>query len=134
MVHGPCGELNPNSPCMENGRCQKHFPKDFRDHTTLGEDAYATYRRRDDHKEHTRNGKPVDNRWVVPYSPYFLWKYRCHINMECVISLKSIKYIYKYVYKGHDRTTMEFGRVQDEVQQYLDAHYVLACEVLWHIF
>jgi hypothetical protein len=30
----------------------------------------------------------------------------CHINIECVLSLGSIKYIYKYVYKGHNHTTM----------------------------
>jgi hypothetical protein len=53
--------------------------------------------------------------------------------MECVISVKAIKYIYKYVYKGHDRTTMEFGKSQDEIKLYLDAHYVSACEGFWHI-
>ncbi len=100
MVHGPCGDLNPNSPCMEDGKCQKNFPKQFKDHTTLSEDAYADYQRRDDGREHTIGDKPVDNRWIVPHSRFLLWKYRCHINLECVISVKSIKYIYKYVYKG----------------------------------
>jgi hypothetical protein len=37
---------------------------------------------------------------------------------------KAVKYIYKYVYKGHDRTTMQFGKATDEIKLYLDACYV----------
>jgi hypothetical protein len=76
----------------------------------------------------------VDNRWVVPYSPWLLYRYQCHINLECVISVKSIKYIYKYVYKGHDRTTMQFGRAQDEIQVYLDAQWIGSGEGCWRIY
>jgi hypothetical protein len=54
--------------------------------------------------------------------------------MECILSIKAIKYIYKYVYKGHDCTTMEFGQCQDEIKLYLDSHYVSACESLWRLY
>ena len=124
MVHGPCGADHPNSPCMENGKCTKSFPKPYREQTMLSEDSYASYRRRDDGKKHRVRGSEVDNRWVVPYCPWLLYRYQCHINLECVISVKSIKYIYKYVYKGHDRTTMQFGRAQDEIKIYLDARFI----------
>ena len=54
--------------------------------------------------------------------------------MESIASVKAIKYIYKYVYKGHDRATMEFGRCKDEVKLYLDSRYVSACESIRRIF
>ena len=133
MIHGPCGADNPNAPCMKDGICSKGFPKPFRDRTSLNEDSYARTRRRDTGRSHDINGKNVDNRWVVAFCIYLIWKYRCHINVECVSSVKAIKYIYKYIYKGHDRTTMEFGRCRDEVKQYLDARYVAQNEAHWRL-
>ncbi len=44
-----------------------------------------------------------DNRWVVPYNPYLTMRYQCHINVEVCSSITTMKYLYKYVYKGHDR-------------------------------
>ena len=135
MVHGPCGHANPNGPCMENGKCIHNFPKPYREATSISDNAYASYQRRNTGKIFkTSSGKDVDNRWVVPYCAYLIWKYRCHINVESVYSLKSIKYIYKYVYKGGDRATVEFSRAQDEVKLYLDARYITASEGIWRIF
>ncbi len=30
-------------------------------------------------------------------------RYQCHINVEVCSSITAVKYLYKYVYKGHDR-------------------------------
>jgi hypothetical protein len=106
MIHTPCGPDHPDARCMEDGKCSKNFPKPHRDATTLSEDSYASYRRRHNGLTYNIRGQDIDNSWVVPYCPYLIWKYQCHINVECTSSMKSIKYIYKYVYKGHDRATM----------------------------
>jgi hypothetical protein len=134
MVHTPCGANNPTAPCMKDGKCSKGFPKPFREETTINEDSYANLRRRNTGKTFMVRGHQVDNRWIVAFPRFWLWKFRCHINMECILSVKAIKYIYKYVYKGHDRTTMEFGRCQDEVKLYLDSRYISACEGLWRLY
>ncbi|OWZ01409.1 LOW QUALITY PROTEIN: Helitron helicase, partial [Phytophthora megakarya] len=47
MLHGPCGQQNPNCPCMKNGKCSKQkFPKVFGDETVMAENKYPTYMRR----------------------------------------------------------------------------------------
>jgi len=140
MVHTPCGNdhNNPNAPCLIDEKCSKNFPKQFQDQTVVTTDSYARLRRRDTGKKvkigRGDSEREVDNRWVVPYCAWLLWKYKCHINVKSIASIKAIKYIYKYVYKGHDRTTMQFGTCQDEVQLYLDARYISSCESGWRIY
>ncbi len=48
------------------------------------------------------SGFVFDNRWVVPYNPYLTMRYQCHINVAVYSSITTMKYLYKYVYKGHD--------------------------------
>ncbi|XP_026434651.1 uncharacterized protein LOC113332308 [Papaver somniferum] len=93
--------------------------------------------RRDDGREVTfDNGKVVNNSWVVPYNPWLLKKYDCHINVEICSSVKSVKYLYKYVWKGVDCVCMEVSSekgVEDEIKQFVDAHWIFPQEALWRI-
>ncbi|EPB70224.1 hypothetical protein ANCCEY_10689 [Ancylostoma ceylanicum] len=38
MIHGPCGPLNPNSPCMKERKCTKQYPREFLQETQTGND------------------------------------------------------------------------------------------------
>ena len=42
MVHGPCGCINLNSPCMQDGHCSKRYPKQYMAETQLGADTHCT--------------------------------------------------------------------------------------------
>jgi hypothetical protein len=52
----------------------------------------------------------LDNCWVVPHNVYLLTKYDAHINVEVYNNICAIKYLLKYVYKGHDCATIEISR------------------------
>ena len=133
MIHGPCGIHKSNAPCMKDGKCSKKYPRNFQENTTENEDGYPIYRRRNNGRTVEVNGIQLDNRWVVPYNPYLTTKYNCHINVEICSSITAIKYLFKYVYKGHDRATVEV-RNNDEIGLYLDARYISASEASWRIF
>jgi hypothetical protein len=83
-----------------------------------------------------KNGVLLDNRHVVPYCPELLLELECHINMECCISVTSVKYIHKYIYKGPDRATLQLGlrEAVDEIKQFIDARWIGASEAAWRLF
>jgi hypothetical protein len=68
---------------------------------------------------------------VVPYNPYLTRRYKAHINVEICSSIKAIKYLYKYIYKGPDRTTMRLDSNVDEVQMHLEGRYLSPPERIW---
>jgi len=85
------------------------------------------------------------NCWVVPHNVYLLTKYDVHINIEVCNNIHVVKYLFKYVYKGHDRAIVEIscqsdnaieGNVVevDEIKKYLNCRYVSASEAVWRIF
>ncbi|XP_028801522.1 uncharacterized protein LOC114756750 [Neltuma alba] len=122
MMHGPCGLANPKSPCMVNAN-QKNSED--------GEE------RKVGHGPPGINSpppKPTVGGRVPPTA---------HLNVERCKHGESIKYLFKYVSKGHDRATIAFydesssGErevVHDEIKMYYDVRYLSPCEAVWRIF
>ncbi|XP_062080881.1 uncharacterized protein LOC133785677 [Humulus lupulus] len=139
MIHGPCGKLNSNSPCMMQDRCTKHFPKKFNDQTTIDTDGFPIYKRRNTGIHVEKKGVLLDNRYVVPYHRNLVVKFDAHINVEVCNYSRSVKYLFKYVHKGSDRTTATMESIDtakeiDEIKTYLDCRYISATEACWRIF
>ncbi|XP_039610024.1 uncharacterized protein LOC120529870 [Polypterus senegalus] len=137
MIHEPFGALNPNSSCMTNDKCSKDFPKEFQIKTIANSNGYPKYKRRNTGQSIILNGKKIDNSWVVPYNPYLALKYNCHINVEVCAPVKSVKYLFKYVYKGHDCANVviqEQGTLNhDEIKTFINTRYVSSPEAAWRL-
>lgn len=149
MLHGPCGPLNEQSPCMRDGQCSKYYPKAFQATTTQSEEGYPIYRRRDNGRTATKKGHTLDNRFVIPYNIDLVVKYQAHINVEWCNKDRSLKYLFKYMNKGPDmalarieqipsngghRSENDQELVIDEIENYIKCRYVSASEACWRIF
>ena len=110
------------------------------------DDAYPLYRRRapDDpnggghvgYKFIRGQRRKIDNRWVVPYSPYLILKYGCHCNLEFCNSIRQVKYLFKYQMKGGDMVTVKLpggDEVRDEVREYTHKRYISATYAHWRL-
>ena len=145
MMHRPCLN-NRTAACQVNGRCSKNFPKPYADRTVLSEDSYPKYRRRNNGRTVAVQNQQVGNEYVVPFNPYLIKKFNCHINVEVVSNIQVVKYLYKYVYKGYDRAVIEIasnGPVEDEngpnhpnneIKRYLNGRYLSAPEAFCGIY
>ncbi len=132
-------------PMHARRQMQKKYPRKFQSEMVTDVNGYPIYQRRDMGCTLLVHGVELDNRWVVPHNVYLLTKYDAHINVEVCNNIRAIKYLFKYVYKGHDRTTVEISHQNDnatkgnvveadEIKKYFNCHYVFASEVAWHIF
>jgi hypothetical protein len=130
---------------MEEGKCKKQYPRKFQSKTVMDVNGYPIYRHRDTGRTILGHGIELDNHWVVSHNVYLSTKYDAHINVEVYNSIRVVKYLFKYIYKGHDHATVEISRQSnnaiegsvvetDEIKKYLDCHYVSALEAVWRIF
>ena len=58
MVHGPCGSVNLQSPCMQDGLCSKQYLEPYMSKSRLGSDGCPLYKKSslDDGKYHYHEG------------------------------------------------------------------------------
>jgi hypothetical protein len=68
----------------------------------------------------------------VPYNPCLIRRYKAHINVEICTTVQAIKYIYKYVYKGRDKATLEIVDT-DEIKRYITCRYIGPSQTVWSL-
>ena len=81
----------------------------------------------------------LDNRRVVPYNPYLFALFDCHLNVEICSTVKLVKYLYKYVYKGYDRVSFHIHSENshediDGILDFQSGRWVVAAEAFWPFF
>ncbi|GBN69016.1 hypothetical protein AVEN_77860-1 [Araneus ventricosus] len=114
----------------------KRFPKQLRDDTEENVNGYPIYRRRATEPVHV--GKySIDNRWVVPYNTWLPKTFNAHNNVEVCASVKSIKFLYKYVYKGYYAASVKIQKEgaldHEEVLSFVEGRYVSTPEAMWRL-
>jgi hypothetical protein len=127
MIHQPC-DSNDQAGCRQNNnkQCKRHFPKHMSTETIVLNNKYPKYRRRG--RFSCKIGdRHVSDDWVVPYSPFLLLKYGAHINVEIASSIKSFKYVYKYVLKSPDKASIAVN----EIQAFLAGRLLSCSEAAW---
>ena len=129
MLHGPC----PPQRCIERNVCTKHFPKPYTFQTIIKEDSYPDYARPDNGRTVEKHQDVFDNRHIVSHPRELLVQFDCHINLDVCGSIKAVKYIHKYIYKGPDHATIQ-TQGHDEICTCLDARYISATQACHNIF
>jgi hypothetical protein len=123
MLHEPCR----GRACWDGTCCKLGYPKPYAPRTVIVNGAYPIYLRQDDKRTVVKHTSTFSNRDVVPCNNFLNLMFECHVNVKVPVNTTAIKYLYKYITKGHDWSYMKVD-VTDEVKEYLDARYVSAPE------
>ncbi|XP_075154200.1 uncharacterized protein LOC142227591 [Haematobia irritans] len=124
MVHGPCGALNPLSPCMADGKCTKRYPRPAVAETVTGNEGYPVYRRsskEDSGRTIKVKVKTQDiemgNKFIVPYCNIsrssamgkLLMQYKHIVWDECTMAHKKSHEALNFTLKNLRRSNNIFG-------------------------
>ncbi|EFP08202.1 hypothetical protein CRE_31575 [Caenorhabditis remanei] len=114
MTHTPCSDDRAAYCMLEKKKhwkkCVKGFPKEFTNSTVLRDNQYPMYRRTRANvfkKRHRGRIITIGSDNVVSHNTDTLCMFGCHNNIEVISSLKTLKYICKYIHKGSDRVLLE---------------------------
>ena len=105
----------------------------------LGENGYPRYRRRNNsiYTIKPSSGYRYTNSDVVPFNVYLLLRFNAYINIKYYTGFNTIKYVYKYVYKGANRAIVRIASAEEttrnKVKEYLNARYVSVLEGAFRI-
>src|SRR6266498_3581702 len=115
--------------------CIKRFPREFNETIIVNVDGYSIYRRRrmiDDEVITWGPNSRFDNRWVVFYNPFLTCLLKVYINVEVCTTVKTVKYIHKYIYKKHDKATLQIHKT-DKIIRYVTCRYISPAQAIWSI-
>ncbi|OMO74609.1 DNA helicase PIF1, ATP-dependent [Corchorus olitorius] len=87
------------------------------------------------------------DKYVVPHNVDILVRFQAHINVEVCNQSRAIKYLFKYINKGPDRSKVVIETKRsalndgnapaehlNEIQTFLDCRYLCAYEACWRLF
>ncbi|KAL8161821.1 LOW QUALITY PROTEIN: hypothetical protein V2J09_013310 [Rumex salicifolius] len=107
MIHGPLWKSK-SRLCLHERRKSSMYPQNQIPKTLC--------------RVYYMRGATLDNRWVIPYNAFLHATFDCHINFEIFSTTEAVKYLYKYVYKGHDRVSFNISQndhyKEDEITSY----------------
>lgn len=120
------------SRCNRNGRCVYGYPQPITPHTYIDDIGRVHYRRR---KE--------EDRWVTPHIPALVELMDCHIFVDVCSTAVIFLYLFKYLFKGPDRTRFSLhalsspqdeNELVDEYEDYVSGRYLSSSEAVYRIF
>jgi hypothetical protein len=140
MTHESCEVANLFAICMirtaiDNHICFKHYSRSFLKFIVIEKNEYSKYKRRNDERTwivlfFEDRTFVFDNRWIVSYNSYLSLRYKIHINVKICTIVKIIQYVYKYVYKNDDQTTLQIDE-NDEIVRHLHERYINSTQIVW---
>ena len=148
MIHKNCKDKIDVICHDKNDQCTKRFLKQMINVTNLNHVCdFSQYRR---FARACVSNTVWNNIWVMSYNIYLLKKYQTHLNVEICTSIKSMTYLYKYVFKDFDHVNVssilirkinderahrnDNREIVNEIQIYHDVRWVDFCETIWRIF
>lgn len=131
-IHSRGHLSRPTSRCNRNGRCIYGYPQPITQHTYIDDIGRVHYRRR---KE--------EDQWVTPHIPALVEFMNCHIFVDVCSTAVIFLYLFKYLFKGPDRTRFSLralsspqdeNELVDEYEDYVSARYLSSSEAVYRIF